>query len=904
MNGKEEYHSKPVSDILRELNAKDEGLTSSQAKKRAEKYGYNEIKKSKKDTPLNIILRQFKSFVTLVLLSAAIISALVGHKIEFIVILIIVCLVVIIGFFEEYKASKDMDALIELTPKKERVKRDGKILEIYSKDVTIGDIIVLKRGDIVGADARIIECSGMKLDESALTGESDPVLKSADEIKGSVPLAKQFNMVFAGTNVTDGNCTAVVVSIGESTEIGKISTLIKGIKEESTPLQKRIDKLGKQLSLMAIGLAIIVFFIGVYRGTSWIEMLIFCLAVIISGIPESLPTVIAITLAAGVKKMAKRNAIVKRLPAVETLGTCTVICTDKTGTLTQNKMVIENIFTSDSEIAVTGKGYDPDGIFLEEDIKIDAKKHKSISKILEIGIFCNNSDIKKVKNNWVVDGEATEGALVTLARKAGVIKWEYHKKFPRKHEHPFDAVRKCMSTVHFYQGKHFVYTKGAPETIIKKSKYYLHDGKMEKMTKTMADKFHKKHKEYASNGLRVLGMAFKEHKGSFEIGNVESGLVFVGLVSIRDPPHATVKDSIAQCKQAGIKVVMITGDNELTAQSIATELGIFSSHDEILTGKQLDNMGDEDLDKVANNVTVYARVTPSHKLRIVERLQHLGHIVAMTGDGVNDAPALKKADIGIAMGRGTEVAKESAEIILKDDNFTTIVNAVEEGRTIYENIRKFIYFLLIGNFSEVLIFLIAIMVGASLPLTALMILFLNLVTGELPAIGLSVEKPSDKIMKQKPRDPKESILSDYMLLKIAQLVPLIVLGTISIYIWHLVVRSSTIKEAQTVAFATIIMFELLHALNAKSWDESLFSKKLFSNWSILAGITLSFLATLAVIYIPFFQNIFGTVALGAKEWAIISLVALSVIFWVEIQKTLIAVEIKEREKTDIYPTRG
>jgi len=904
MEEKEEYYTKTVKEIFSSLSSKKEGLAQSQAKRRIEKYGYNEIKKSKKDTPLNIFLRQFASFVVLVLIAAAIISLFVGHIVEFAVISIIVILVILIGFFEEYKASRDMDALIELTPKKERVKRDGKIIEIYSREVTLGDMMILKRGDIVGADARIIESNNLKVDESALTGESDPVLKSADDIHGILPLAKQSNMLFAGTNITDGDCTAIVVNIGENTELGRISTLIKGIKEETTPLQKRIDKLGKQLSFLAIGIAVIVFIIGIYRGTSWVEMLIFCLAVIVSGIPESLPTVIAITLAAGVKKMAKKNAIVKRLPAVETLGTCTVICTDKTGTLTQNKMVIENIFTSDTEIAVTGKGYDPEGIFLEEDTKIDARKHKSISKIIEIGVFCNNSDIKKVKNNWVVEGEATEGALVTLARKAGVVKWEYHKKFPRKHEHPFDSVRKCMSTVHFYQGKHFVYSKGAPEMILKKSKYYLHDGKVERINKKIIDSFMKKNKEYATKGLRVLGLAFKEHKGSFEIGNVESSLIFVGLVSIRDPPHPNVKDSIAQCHQAGIKVVMITGDNEVTAQAIATELGIYSEHDSILTGKQLDKLGDEELDKIVNNVTVYARVTPFHKLRIVERLQHIGHIVAMTGDGVNDAPALKKADIGIAMGRGTEVAKESAEIILKDDNFTTIANAVEEGRTIYENIRKFIYFLLVGNFSEVLIFLIAVIVGASLPLTALMILFLNLVTGELPAIGLSVEKPSSKIMKQKPRDPKESILSDYVLLKTAELVPLVVLGTISIYIWHLVVRASSIKQAQTVAFATIILFELLHALNAKSWDESLFSRKLFSNWSVLIGITLSFLATLAVIYIPFMQDIFGTVALSMKEWSIIALVAFSVIFWVEIQKTLIQTEIKEREKTELYPTRG
>lgn len=900
----EKWYGKTLDNIYTTLKTSKEGLTDKEAEQRVKKYGYNEIKKEKKDTTFIVLLRQFKSFVVWVLLIASVISISIGHNTEFIVIYVIICFIIIFGFYMESKASKDMDALIELTPKKSLVIRNGGKKEILSKELTIGDVLLLGRGEIVGADARLIEVNNLKLDESALTGESVPVDKLVGQLNGTVALAQQTNMVFAGTNITNGNGLAVVVKIGEQTEIGKISAMIKGIKEETTPLQKRLNKLTKQISVAAIIVAIAVFFIGYFHGSSIGVMFIFSMAVIVSAIPESLPTVVAVTLATGVKRMAKKNAIVKRLPSVETLGTCTVICSDKTGTLTQNKMIVENIFTSDAEVTVTGKGYEPGGLFLKENIKIEPKKHKTLSRLLEIGVLCNNSEVKRKKKQWVIDGEPTEGALIVLGKKAGMLRSELHKRMPRKKEHPFDPVRKCMSTIHVSKGSHFVYSKGAPEVLIKKAKYYLNNGQIKKLDKSAINQFKKKNKEYASKGLRVLGLAFKEHKGSFELKNVEAGLIFVGLVSIRDPPEPSAKESIKKCKEAGIKVVMITGDNEITAKAIGSELGIYNEGGLILTGKKVQQMSDSDLEKSINNVTVYARVAPAHKLRIVKILQKVGHIVAMTGDGVNDAPALKRADIGIAMGRcGTEVAKESSELILKDDNFTTITNAVEEGRTIYENIRKFIYYLLVGNFSEVLIVLIAVMVGMNLPLTALMILFINLVTSELPALGLSFEKPSDRIMKQKPRDPKEGILSSYVIYKIGQIVPFVVLGTIVLYQWELVMGVKSIPKAQTIAFATIIFFELFHAFNARSWDRSIFTKEFFSNIYIIGGILLAALLTITVIYWTPLQSIFGTVALNVYDWILILIVSMSVIFYVEIQKTLIELEWKERKKSEIYPTR-
>jgi Ca2+-transporting ATPase len=475
---------------------------------------------------------------------------------------------------------------------------------------------------------------------------------------------------------------------------------------------------------------------------------------------------------------------------------------------------------------------------------------------------------------------------------------------PRMKEYPFDSERKCMSTIHSHKEGNFVYAKGAPEFLIEKSQYYLHNGKITKLDALTKAHFLKKNKEYASKGLRVLGLAFKEHKGSFELKNIESKLIFVGLVSIRDPPEPSAKKSIKECKEAGIKIVMITGDNELTAKAIGSELGIYEEGDFILTGKKLQRMSDSDLKKIVNNVTIYARVTPAHKLRIVKTLQEVGHIVAMTGDGVNDAPALKRADIGIAMGIcGTEVAKESAELILKDDNFTTIVNAVKEGRTIYENIRKFISYLLVGNLSEILIVLIAVIAGMNLPLTALMILFINLVTSEFPALGLSFEKPSENIMKQNPRNPKEGILSSYIMLKIGQIVPLVVLGTVLLYQWELFSGAGDIVKAQTVAFATIIFFELFHTFNVRSWNKSIFNKDFFSNKYLFGGVVLSSLLTVLVIYLAPLQRIFGTTALNVFDWLLVLVVSLGVVFFVEIQKTLIRSELNEQENLNLHPTR-
>lgn len=895
------FYQKTPEELFTLLKTNEKGLNSKEVEYRSKRYGFNEVNQQKKDSWYKILIRQFKSLIVWILIIAASISYSIGHEVEFIVIMIIISFIILINFFEEFKAAKEMESLINLSPKKTTVLRDSQKIKILTKEITVGDILILERGDIVGADARLISSNNLMIDESALTGESLPILKNTDSIfEKEVNLAQRLNMIYAGTHITNGDGLAVVVNIGVNSEIGKISTLIKDIKTEKTPLQKRLDVLTKQISIVAFIVSAIVFVIGLWHGVHWSQMLLFSMAIIVSGIPESLPTVVVITLAVGVKKMADNNAIVKRLTAVETLGTCSVICSDKTGTLTQNKMVVENIFTLDAEVKVTGKGYDPEGLFFIEDERIDAKTHKTVSRLLEIGVLCNNADLKKGKDEWEIEGEATEAALIVLGGKAGYNKSNMHKDFPRKKEHPFDPIRKSMSTIHLVNDKSYVYAKGAPENLLDKATHYYHHGKIKVLKQNDKEIFLNKNDEYAKQGLRVLGLAFKEHTGSFEIENTENNLVFVGIVSIRDPPEPSVKEAIEKCESAGIKVVMITGDNPITGTAVATELGIFKENDKVLTGDELDKLDDENLIKLIEEVSVYARVTPAHKLRIVELLQEKGHIVAMTGDGVNDAPALKKADIGIAMGRcGTDVARESADLILKDDNFTTIVKAVEGGRTIYENIRKFIYYLLVGNMTELLVIFIAVLVGIDLPLTALMVFFINLVTSELPAIGLGMEKPSDDIMTQGPRSPKEGILNEYLLLRITELLPLTVLGTIILFMWEWIVNKGGMPKAQTFAFATIILFELFHALNAKSWRESLFSKNIFSNLYVFGGIFIAGILTLAVIYIPFLQTIFGTVALSLKEWIPIILVSSSVLVYREIQKTILKVEIKEIEKMRI-----
>jgi P-type Ca2+ transporter type 2C len=893
-----------TQEVFTKLQSAESGLTSHKVKEHQTKFGLNVLAKTKQKGALRILLSQFSSFVVWVLLFAAAITFFIDHLLEFYVILVIVGFIILLNFFMEFGASQSMKALLAMAPKTALVVRDGQKVQIPVDEVTIGDIVVLQTGAYVPADARLFIGNDLRLDESALTGESEPVAKIIDAVAQKSVISQQKNMVFGGTFVTNGNGLAIVTAIGVHTEFGKISALLAQVEQPQTLLQKRLDKLTKQLSVIALVVAFFIFTIGTIKGSSVSSMLIFSLAVLVAGIPESLPTVVGITLANGVHKMAKNNAIVKKLPAVETLGTCTVICSDKTGTITQNKMVVQHVCLSTHELTVGGEGYIPEGGFFKDGKEHIVKSDKSLQRLLEIGVVCNNAELRFDDGNWHVAGAATESALLVLARKAGVG----HENFAgdRIKEYPFNSTRKCMSVIFKRKNETFSFVKGAPEIVLHHCSSVFVNGEQKPLSEAQRQKFKDRSDEYARKGLRVLALAYKKisetsvtSKGGLKLteSQAESTLVFCGLVAIRDPPEPSARESVLTCKAAGIRVVMITGDNEVTARAIAEEVGIYEQGDTIVTGKQLDEYDEASLIAILDKVTVFARVTPEHKLKIVQMLQAKGHVVAMTGDGVNDAPALKRADIGIAMGRsGTDVAKESAELVLKDDNFKTIVVAVEHGRTIYENIRKFIYYLLVGNFSLLMVLLIAGIVAGSavLPLTALMVLFMNIITNDFPAIGLSFESPTKQIMKQRPRNPKEGILSTYLLLNIISLVPLVVLSSILLFTWAL--QTSLLAKAQTLLFVTLIMFMTFHAINSRNWNESSFDSGLFSNWVLIVGIFLSSAVTVAVVQLSFLQSIFGTVTLSGSEWGLCLLVAVSILLFVEIKKLVLKVEVEEMEK--------
>jgi len=889
----------------------EHGLSKSDVQKRNAVYGTNTVLEQRKTGALKILLHQVKSLIILILFGAALIAYMLGKHVEFFVVISIVLIVILLGFFEEYKATREMEALKRLTPRKARVRREGREMELLAEELVPGDILLLRRGEIVAADARIISSNNLSVEESTLTGESVAVLKSAEPPSAKGSLAERTNIVFASGQVVNGDAVCVIVATGKASEIGKISELIaRAGGEEKTPLQRRLDRLAKQFSYSVLVICAVIVLIGVIRGQELGDMMLLAVAVAVSGIPESLPAVISVALAVGMKRMAQKGAIIKRLPAVETLGTCTVICTDKTGTLTQNRMVVEKVFAFDVELDVTGQGFAPEGVFLRGNAQFDPNRHRGVSKIIETGTLCNDAALVRRErehgqHEWEIDGESTEGALIVLAKKAGIERASLHSRFPRLHLHPFDAKRKCMSAVHLVERRPFVYAKGAPETVLKRSNAFLENGKVKPLTAKTARRILEKTEEYAAKGLRVLALAYKEHKGkTYDLKRVESSLIFAGLVAMRDPPKEGVKESISLCTQAGTWIVMITGDNKLTAIAIAKELGIYEEGDMVLTGPELDEMDQAELEHVVENVSVYARATPDHKLRIVEALQKQGEIVAMTGDGVNDAPALKKADIGVAMGkRGTAVAKEASEMVITDDNFATIVTAIKEGRAIYSNIRKFVYYILAGNFSEVMLILIATLIGVLPPLTPIMILFINLVTSDIPALGLAVDQPSEKIMKQKPRDPKEGILSDYLLFRIAEVIPLIVLGTIALYIWELMMQGGAVEKAQTIAFVTLILFELFHVFNAKSFDGTGFTRQTFTNRTFYFGYGLSILFVVIAVYWLPAQSLLGTTALQLSDWVTAIVVASSVLWFVEIQKTAIATEMRERERLAIHPKR-
>lgn len=878
----------------------EKGLSREQADERLQELGPNELAEKRGDSPLKLLLNQFKDFMVLVLVGATIISGLLGEMLDALTIIAIILINGVLGFYQEYRAERSLRALKELSAPFAKVIRGGELLHIPARELVAGDVVLLESGDRVPADLRFMECNDCSVDESALTGESVPVVKSAGKLDSAdLALGDRKNCGYLGTMVTRGTAKGIVTVTGMRTEMGKIADLIQQTEEAETPLQHRLEQLGKILIVVALVLTVVVVLAGILHGQPVYDMFLAGVSLAVAAIPEGLPAIVTIALALGVQRMIKRRAIVRKLPSVETLGCASVICSDKTGTLTQNKMTVTKMWLGGRTIEVTGEGYEPVGLLKENGKSIDAKGDAALRRLTQIAALCNNSDLSQQEQaddprkrkpakgeppasdaaEWKIKGDPTEAALLVLAAKTGLVKSALQSLYTRVKEFPFDAERKRMSVLVSHQGGKLICAKGAPDLLVGQCAYVLWDDQVVPFTASLKAKVLAANEAMAKESLRVLGTAYRDVKGHETCESseqAESGLIFVGLTGMMDPPRKEVKEAIYKCRQAGIKTVMITGDHGTTAEAIARTLGIIGREGRVITGTELSTMPDEELEKVADDVNVYARVSPEHKLRIVQALQRRGHVVAMTGDGVNDAPAVKAADIGIAMGiTGTDVTKEASALVLSDDNFSSIVAAVEEGRGIYENIRKFIRYLLASNVGEIMTMFLAMMAGLPLPLVPIQILWVNLVTDGLPAMALGVDQAESDLMQQKPRPAKENIFARRLGWKIISRGVLIGLCTLGAFVLALKAgegQQDQLIHAQTVAFATLVMAQLIHVFDCRS-SRSIFHRKLLENKFLVLAVLSSLVLMLAVLYIEALQPVFKTVPLDLRDWALVLVAA-------------------------------
>ncbi len=901
------WYLRTVDEVFLELNSSKNGLEENEAKKRLELYGKNKLSSEKSFAWRRILFDKINSILIYILFGSSVIAFLSKEMLEFYIIIIIIFMTVFLGFFQEYKADRTIKALNSLTAKKVSVLRNGIKKDILAHDLVIGDIVYLKRGDIVPADLRIIESGGLQINEAIITGESLDRVKIKEHLsEQNTSVADMINMAFSSTSVTAGNGIGIVVETGLDTFIGKISLSIESIKNEKSPIQKKVDGMSKMISYIVITVAVILFVILLLKGNSLYFSLILVSAVAISGIPESFPLALTFTFSNGIKKMAKQNAIVKDLNSVETLGTTTVICTDKTGTLTENKMRVVNVYLpSGTNYLIKGSGYDPKNEFYLNDKKKYRKEIEISQNFTNVAVLCNDSSIALKDNEWLLSGEPTEGALVTLAKSLDVDENVLREDNKRVFVLPFDPLKKFMVTVHENMDKkngYDFYMKGAGEIVLEKCSFVRVGEKILKLDDKIKNNIILSIEDCNKNGLRVLSLASKKvkcanlDKKDFLDNLEKTDFIYEGFVAIEDPIREEVYHAVNECHKAGIKIVMITGDHKLIAKHIGEKLNLFNhSTNKIFEGYEIDKLTDSELDAIIKDVSIFARTTPEHKLRIVNSFQRLGEIVAMTGDGVNDAPALKKADIGVSMGKnGTDVAREASNMVLTDDNFATIVKAVKEGRTVYSNVRRFVYYFLAGNFSEVAIIFIAVVFGLNIPLTALMILFVNVVTSTIPALALSIEPTHDKVMNQRPRNPKEKLLSGYILTKILITIPFLVIGTLGLFLWELFIAEGSLPKAMTFAFASIITFELFHAFNSRRLHTTIFDKKFFSNPYFFLSIGTSFVLMLMTIYTEIGQLIFKTVPLLFSDWLVIIAVTSMVIVFTEIVKISIKSEFEEQ----------
>ena len=918
-----DWHALPAEAVLGRLKASPHGLTPEEAAARLARHGPNELVQTTRVSPLKILLEQFTDVLVLVLIAAAIISGALGlakgeatELYDAGLIMVIVILNATLGFVQEYRAEKSLQALKALAAPRAHVVRGGEITSVPTREVVPGDIAVLGAGDRIPADARLLEAASLRTNEASLTGESTPVSKIVAPLRGEAFLGDRRNMVFMGTTVDGGRGRAVVVATGMATELGKIAGLVQQETKEETPLQRQLNRLGKQLGIVVLATAGVVFLIGFLQNPGQLEVLFLtAVGLAVAAIPEGLPAVVTICLALGLQRMIKRHALVRKLPAVEALGAATVICSDKTGTLTKGEMNVRSILAGGRLYEVRGEGFDPSGDIRLDGTGVDLGRSPDLREALVCGVLCDDATLKREGDRWVVEGDPTEGALIVAARRAGLDADILQSEQPRVAEIAFTSERKMMSTLHApvsaealreilavsedrrhltlaELGAKVLYVKGAPERVLAACTHHLVDGERRPLTDFDRKQYLFRSQEMATRALRVLGLAsrsFPSEVPPIAEAGLEAGLTFLGLAGMMDAPRLDAIKAIEECKRAGIMVVMITGDHKLTAMAVAREMGLLGPGDRALMGEELDKISDEELGRDVERVRVYARVSPEHKMRIVEAWKRKGHIVAMTGDGVNDAPALKRAGLGVAMGiTGTDVAKESADMVLLDDNFASIVHAVEEGRGIYDNIRKFVRYMLSTNSGEVLAIFTASVLFLPLPLLPLQILWINLITDGFPALALTVEPKERGLMERKPRDPKAGVLSGGIGFHIAWVGALMTVGTLALFVWSLqnTPADPEHRQARTLAFYVLTVFQVFHVLAIRVERKSVFTEGFFRNRHLIIAVLLAVGLQLMVIYVPTFQLAFKTLPLTAGELLLATLIGSSVFFAVELEKWL------------------
>ena len=845
------YYQLSTEEVKQDINGKQEPLTSAEVKAHQEKFGPNELVEGKKKTTLQIFLEQYKDFLVIILIAAAIVSGFLGDAESAIVILIVITINAILGTVQTVKAEQSLASLKKLSGPEAKVLRDGSVIPVPSSEVTVGDIVMLDAGDYIPADGRLLESASLKVDESALTGESLGVEKMTDAIEGEVPLGDRTNMVYSGSFVTYGRGSFVVTDIGMETEVGKIASLLKTTSEKKTPLQVNLDQFGQKLSIIILVFCGILFGINVFRGGNIGDAFLFAVALAVAAIPEALSSIVTIVLSFGTQKMAKEHAIIRKLQAVEGLGSVSIICSDKTGTLTQNKMTVEQYYVNETVIPAD---------------QIDLKDSEQ-EKLMYFSILCNDS----TNVDGVEIGDPTETALINLGSKLGLDIQKIRGEYPRESENPFDSDRKLMSTKHTIDETPIMVVKGAVDVLMGRAASIQFGNEVRAITAVDKEKIEAQNQNFSRQGLRVLGFAYKAVSAEEELSlEDENDLTFLGLIAMMDPPREESMAAVAECKRAGIRPIMITGDHKVTAAAIAKRIGILNDESEACEGAVIDSMSDEELKDFVEGISVYARVSPEHKIRIVRAWQEKGNIVAMTGDGVNDAPALKQADIGVAMGiTGSEVSKDAASMVLTDDNFATIVKAVENGRNVYQNIKNSIQFLLSGNFGAILAVLYASIAGLPVPFAPVHLLFINLLTDSLPAIALGLEPHSKKVMDEKPRPMNESILTKDFLTKIGTEGLCIGITTMIGFMIGLTGEGGNAVLASTMAFGTLCTARLVHGFNCKSDYPVIFSKRLWNNIYLIGAFLLGLVLITCVMTVPALHGVFKVQTLTFTQLLIV-----------------------------------